>query len=107
MAHGTVTVGEGLVHLAKSATSGETDATAAGREAHKDFAEKVSKKPGWQSEPRMTDPASGKTVKPDAVTKSGRPVELKPNTPSGQRAGAQQLKKYRRATGKNGRVVYY
>jgi RHS repeat-associated protein len=83
------------------------DAVNKGKQAHKDFADKVKQKPGWQSEPSLTDPATGKTVKPDAVTPSGRPVELKPNTPSGRSKGASQIKKYERATGKKGRVVYY
>jgi RHS repeat-associated protein len=78
-----------------------------GQQAHKDFADKVKQKPGWQSEPSLIDPATGKTVKPDAVTPSGRPVELKPNTTSGRSKGAIQIKKYERATGKTGRVVYY
>jgi hypothetical protein len=46
-------------------------------------------------------------LKPDAISPSGHPVELKPKTSSGTRAGAAQLKKYQRATGKNGRVVYH
>lgn len=82
------------------------EAARRGREAHKEFAEKVKDK-GWQSEPRLVDPKTGKTVIPDAVTKSGRPVELKPNTKSGRRQGRRQIKKYERATGKKGRVVYY
>jgi hypothetical protein len=86
---------------------GETSDAAAGRQEHADFAEKVKSKPGWQSEPSLKDPATGKTVKPDAVSKSGRPVELKPNTPSGRAAGRRQLTKYERATQKKGRVVYY
>ncbi len=87
---------------------GETAATRAGRQAHREFAEKVNQKPGWRSEPHdLVDPATGRKVVPDAVSPSGRPVELKPDTPSGRRAGAQQLKKYERATGRRGRVVYY
>jgi RHS repeat-associated protein len=86
---------------------GETADTVAGRQAHSDFAATVKQKPGWKSEPSLTDPATGKTVKPDAVSRAGRPVELKPKTPSGQAAGRRQLPKYERATGKKGRVVYY
>jgi hypothetical protein len=55
----------------------------------------------------LIDPKTGRKVVPDALTPSGRPVELKPNAPSGRRAGAQQLKKYERATGMKGRVIYY
>ena len=78
-----------------------------GKKAHKDFSEKVKAKEGWESEPNLIDPATGKTVKPDAVSPSGRPVELKPNTPSGRAKGKRQIKKYERATGKKGRVIYY
>jgi RHS repeat-associated protein len=78
-----------------------------GQRAHRDFANKVKGKPGWQSEPRLTDPLTGRTVRPDAVTPSGRPIELKPNTPSGRLQGARQMEKYERATGRRGRVIYY
>ena len=91
----------------KKGRGGESDAAKEGREKHAAFREKVKSKPGWQSEPSLIDPATGKTVKPDAVTPSGRPVELKPNTKSGKAAGKTQLKAYQRATGKKGRVVYH
>ena len=78
-----------------------------GNQAHADLAEKVKKKPGWQSEPELIDPLTGSTVKPDAVTPSGHPLEFKPNTPSGRKKGNSQLKKYERATGKKGRTIYY
>jgi hypothetical protein len=81
-------------------------AAARGREAHKEFAEKVKQKPGWQSEKTITGP-NGEKLRPDALTPSGRPVELKPNTPSGRRQGAKQIQKYKEATGTNGRVIYY
>jgi hypothetical protein len=80
--------------------------TELGHDKHREFSEKAKAK-GWQVEPRLIDPKTGKTVKPDAVTKTGKPVELKPNTASGQRKGRQQLKGQERATGKKGRVVYY
>ncbi len=83
------------------------EAAAEGRKQHEAFKEKVKAKPDWQSEPSLVDPKTGKTVKPDAVTPSGRPVELKPNTPSGRAKGASQIKGQERATGKKGRVVYY
>lgn len=99
---------KGIVAKAKGAANPKVrDAAARGRQAHKDFADKVKGKDGWQSEPRLTDPATGKTVIPDAVTPSGHPIELKPNTPSGRAQGARQLPKYERATGKKGRVIYY
>ncbi len=83
------------------------EAAAEGRAQHKDFAEKVKAKPGWKSEPTVKDPKTGKSVRPDAVTPSGRPVELKPNTPTGRAQGRRQLPGQERATGKRGRVVYY
>ena len=55
----------------------------------------------------MKDPLTGKTVRPDVVTKGGRPLELKPNTPSGRAKGRSQLPAQERATGKKGRVIYY
>ncbi len=79
-----------------------------GKQAHKEFAEKVKAKEGWVSEPQnLVDPETGGKVIPDAVTPSGRPVELKPNTPTGRVQGKRQLPQYERATGKKGRVVYY
>jgi RHS repeat-associated protein len=108
--HGATTAAEGFGHLlAKSiegTKNGETSATQAGREAHKEFADKVSAKPGWQSEPTIKGP-NGKNLRPDAISPKGHPVELKPNTPSGRARGASQLQRYENATGKNGRVVYY
>ena len=55
----------------------------------------------------MKDPQTGKTVRPDVVTKSGKPLELKPNTPTGRAKGRRQLPAQERATGKKGRVIYY
>jgi hypothetical protein len=50
----------------------------------------------------------GKQVRPDALTRNGNPIELKPNTPSGRAAGKRQMKKYEAASnGKKGRVIYY
>ncbi|MDB5146205.1 MAG: wapA 1, partial [Mucilaginibacter sp.] len=82
------------------------DAINNGNAAHADFKAKADAK-GWKTEVKMIDPKTGKTVRADAVTPSGKPVELKPNTPSGQKKGASQLPKYERATGNKGRVVYY
>lgn len=89
-------------------TSGETSAAKRGREAHQEFAEKVKAKEGWQSEPQhLVDPKTGKKVIPDALDSKGRPIELKPNTASGRKKGKTQLKKYERATGKRGRLIFY
>ena len=79
---------------------------AKGREEHRKFAERVTQKPGWQSEKTIIGP-SGEKLRPDAISPSGRPVELKPKTPSGINRGKQQIEKYEEATGKNGRVIYY
>jgi hypothetical protein len=77
-----------------------------GNAAHEDFSNKAKAK-GWDVTPTLKDPQTGKNVRPDAVTRSGKPVELKPNTPSGKAKGAKQLPKYERATGQKGRVVTY
>lgn len=34
-------------------------------------------------------------------------MELKPNTPSGRKAGAAAVPKYEQATGEKARVIYY
>jgi RHS repeat-associated protein len=77
-----------------------------GKNAHSQFSKKAAAK-GWEVNKPMIDPRTGKTVIADAVTPSGHPVELKPNTPSGKAKGVKQLPKYERATGNNGRVIYY
>ena len=81
-------------------------AIARGKKAHSNFTKKANAK-GWTTGKGYTDPATGKTVIPDAVTNSGHPLELKPNTSTGRAKGKKQIKKYERATGKNGRVIYY
>lgn len=85
---------------------GESSAAAVGRQAHRELAEKVAQKPGWQSEPRLIG-ADGKLYKPDVVTPSGRTLELKPNTPSGRAAGARQIRNYEEQLGMPGKVIYY
>jgi hypothetical protein len=84
------------------------EAAEKGRQAHREFDEKVRAKAnqGWQSQPTIKLP-DGRIVRPDAVSPGGRPVELKPNTPSGRARGARQLDVYEKALGKKGRVVYY
>jgi RHS repeat-associated protein len=74
-----------------------------GLQAHQEFAEKVRQKAGWQSETRI----EGTRLRPDAIDPKGRPIELKPNTPSGRALGARQIEKYKAATHSNGRVIYY
>ena len=75
-------------------------------EAHAESAVKVEQKPGWQSEPILRG-ADGKLHKPDVVTPSGRFMELKPNTPSGQATGARQAQRYKDQLGMEGKVIYY
>lgn len=89
-----------------SQAGGESAATIRGRAAHDAFDEAVRNKPGWQSKPRIVD-AEGNVHIPDALSPGGRPVELKPKTPSGIKQGRRQLKRYEQVTGKKGRVVYY
>ena len=87
---------------------GDSAAAARGRAAHDAFDAKVRAKSdqGWVSQPRIVD-ANGKTHIPDALTPSGRPIEYKPNTPSGIKAGRRQLKRYEQVTGKKGRLLTY
>jgi hypothetical protein len=100
-------LGKGAAKAAKTATrGGESAAAAAGRQAHRELAERVAQKPGWQSEPRLLG-ADGKIYKPDVVTPNGRILELKPNTPSGRAAGARQIQNYEEQLGMPGRVIYY
>ena len=81
--------------VAKGAGKGMNNSTvksaaARGREAHKEFAERAKQKPGWQSEKTIIG-SNGEKLRPDALTPNGRPVQLKPNTPSGRRQGAKQI----------------
>src|SRR5260370_11642946 len=65
---------------------------------------------GWlvdRPDTGVIDPQTGNMVYPDAITLRGRPVEIKPRTPTGVDAGESQLSVYERATGRPGRVVYY
>lgn len=88
------------------ARGGESAAAAAGRQAHRELAERVAQKAGWRSEPRLIG-ADGKVYKPDVVTPNGRILELKPNTPSGRAAGERQIRNYEKQLGMPGRVIYY
>ncbi len=89
--------------IAPKGGGGESAAAARGRAAHKEFAEQVKAKPGWQSEQRIP----GTKLRPDAIDPKGRPVELKPNTPSGRARSARHIQVYKDATDTNGRVTYY
>ncbi len=85
-----------------------SEAAKKGRETHEKFKEMVKQKEskGWNSKPSIRDEA-GKIHKPDALTPSGRPVELKPNTASGRAQGARQIKRYEEVYQKKGKVIYY
>jgi hypothetical protein len=89
-----------------SGAGGESATTAAGRAAHTQFDQLVMSKPGWQHRPRIVDP-SGRLHMPDSLSRSGKPVELKPATSSGYRRGRRALKRYQRVSEKRGRVIYY
>ncbi|WP_308425015.1 RHS repeat-associated core domain-containing protein, partial [Shewanella algicola] len=91
-----------------SGAGGESAAAARGRAAHDAFDAIVEAKrdQGWVSKPRIVD-ANGRVHIPDALTPSGRPIEYKPNTPSGIKAGRRQLKRYEQVTGKKGRLLTY
>ena len=87
-AHGTTMATLGLMHLAKSATSGETGAAKAGREAHQNY----DPGPGYEKEVRLP---SGERA--DAVNAAkGSVRELKPNNPRAIKRGQQQVERYRR-----------
>jgi hypothetical protein len=87
---------------------GDTYYARYGRQQDKAFREQVKAKPGWTSQPREVDegelriPDAQAPVRPDRVAKF---LELKPDTPSGRRAGQEALRKYKNL-GKT-RVVYY
>ncbi len=99
--------GDEAFAAAKTATrGGESAAAAAGRNAHRELAERVVRKSGWRSEVRLQG-ADGKFYKPDVVTPNGRILELKPNTPSGRAAGARKIRIYEEQLGMSGRVIYH
>jgi hypothetical protein len=78
----------------------------AGMKAHADFRAKVAQKPGWDPNPTEEGP-NGEMLRPDFRTKSDRLLELKPDTPSGRRAGAAQARRYQGLTKKKTRPIYY
>lgn len=90
---------------------GETPSTQAGRQAHDAFTAKVEAKPGWEAN-RV---AKGTRLRPDAAGPARNPaddtkrmqLELKPDTVTGRRRGAEAVEKYQSGTGNKTRVVYY
>jgi len=87
---------------------GENEKAALGRQKHEEFKKKVERKKGWDPRPTLEHPITKQKLHPDALTRNGNPIELKPNTPSGRAAGKRQMRKYEAASdGKKGRVIYY
>jgi hypothetical protein len=91
-------------------TWGDNPYAQRGREIHTQF-EKEADAKGWKvgrDKTRRVDPKTGRNVYPDAIDECGRPVELKPDTPSGRRRAKTQGEKYKRATeGKDPVIIYY
>jgi RHS repeat-associated protein len=85
---------------------GDSIAAAFGRHTHRAVEALANSKAGWEGEFRMQG-KSGKWYRIDVLTPSSRFIELKPNTPSGRRAGARQAAIYKRELGLTGRVMYY
>jgi len=92
---------------------GDNWATRAGRRADKHYKDMARAKEGWQAEPRIVG-RDGELLKPDLGTPPRTPdpkvrnyVEVKPNTPSGRAAAARQVKKYKDATERKVRPLFY
>jgi len=86
---------------------GNTPAAQAGQSAHAALKLKLQGKPGWEWEPRIYDPETGRYIKPDIRTASGNTIEYKPGTPTGRAQGVRQMGLYQRVTKRRGRVIYY
>jgi len=87
---------------------GDTYFARNGRREDMAFRAKVDAKPGWKSQPRVKTEEGLRIPDARAPVRTGKSVkyvELKPDTPSGRRAGEKALEKYR-DLGKT-RVVYY
>ena len=87
---------------------GDTYYARLGRREDKVLGEKVNAKPGWKFQPR--ERRDGKLLIPDVKlpVRTGRVpkyLEQKPDSPSGRRAGADALEKYK-DLGKT-RIIYY
>ncbi|HEX2802305.1 MAG TPA: hypothetical protein VHN73_09605, partial [Phenylobacterium sp.] len=93
---------------------GDNWATRAGRRAHAALRERLDQKPGWAYEPdvpqlgpRQLKPDVGAPARNPAFPKERFQMEMKPNTPTGRRAGARAAQKYEEGTGNKTRVIYY
>ena len=85
-----------------------------GKKAHKEFEAVIEKKQQTQNlwkgggeKREVLTSSDGLRGIPDAITPRGRPVELKPLTPSGLRLGIPQLRRYEQITRKKGILGFY
>jgi hypothetical protein len=93
---------------------GDNWATRAGRRAHAALRERLDQKPGWDYEPdvpqlgpRLLKPDVGAPARNPAFPEARFQMEMKPNSPTGRRAGARAAQKYEKGTGNKTRVIYY
>jgi hypothetical protein len=95
---------------------GDNWATRAGRRAHDALRDRLAQKPGWVYEPTVKTPEGQPLkLKPDVGAPARNPVapdrrrlmELKPNTPTGRRAGQKAAERYQQETGNKTRPIYY
>ncbi len=82
------------------------EAAREGRRRHDELKKRVQEREdrGWH---RRGYTVNGRWIFPDATTRRGYLLELKPDTPSGRAAGAKQCAEYTRVTGNRCRVIYY
>jgi hypothetical protein len=82
------------------------DAAREGKRRHDELKKRVDERKdrGWH---RDGYKVNGRWIFPDATTRRGYLLELKPDTPSGRAAGAKQCAEYTRVTNKRCRVIYY
>lgn len=82
------------------------EAAREGKRRHDELKRRVDEREdrGWH---RRGYTVNGQRIFPDATTRRGYLLELKPDTPSGRAAGAKQCAEYTRVTNKRCRVIYY
>lgn len=82
------------------------EAAREGKRRHDELKKRVDERKdrGWH---RRSYTVNGQRIIPDATTRRGYLLELKPDTPSGRAAGAKQCAEYTRVTGRRCRVIYY
>lgn len=91
---------------------GDNWATRAGRRAHQALKARVDAKPGWKGEHTVGTDGGSVRLDVKAPIRPSRPdkpyqMELKPNTPTGRRAGKKAVERYERETGNKTRDIYY